>query len=99
FMAVYTPSLMLQDGGPIAEAWGYPVEVAYILLKTVLGVGLWGVAMVGYFLDRTNIVERTLAFAAGVALIVAMPLSDELGFALALTFGAMHWLRLRKVLA
>ncbi|WP_378947885.1 TRAP transporter permease [Paracoccus sp. R86501] len=99
FMAVYTPSLMLQDGGPIAEAWGYPVEVAYILLKTVLGVGLWGVAMVGYFLDRTNVVERTLAFAAGVALIVAMPLSDELGFALALVFGAMHWLRLRKVVA
>ncbi|RJE79433.1 TRAP transporter permease [Paracoccus sp. JM45] len=99
FMAVYTPSLMLQDGGPIAAQWGYPVEVAYILLKTVLGVGLWGVAMVGYFLDRTNVVERTLAFAAGVALIVAMPLSDELGFALALAFGAMHWLRLRKVVA
>ena len=99
FMAVYTPSLMLQDGGPIAAQWGYPVEVIYILLKTVLGVGLWGVAMVGYFLDRTNVVERTLAFAAGVALIVAMPLSDELGFALALVFGAMHWLRLRKVVA
>ncbi|WP_108503299.1 TRAP transporter permease [Paracoccus indicus] len=99
FMAVYTPSLMLQDGGPIADAWGYPVEVAYILLKTVLGVGLWGVAMVGYFLDRTNVVERTLAFAAGVSLIVAMPMSDELGFALALTFGALHWLRLRRVVA
>jgi TRAP transporter 4TM/12TM fusion protein len=99
FMAVYTPSLMLQDGGPIAATWGYPVEVAYILLKTVLGVGLWGVAMVGYFLDRTNVVERTLAFAAGVALIVAMPLSDELGFALALVFSAIHWRRLRKVAA
>ncbi|OJH44023.1 TRAP transporter permease [Paracoccus sp. SM22M-07] len=99
FMAVYTPSLMLQDGGPIAATWGYPVEVAYILLKTVLGVGLWGVAMVGYFLDRTNIVERVLAFAAGVSLIVAMPLSDELGFGLALAFGAMHWLRLRRVVA
>ncbi|WP_111559958.1 TRAP transporter permease [Paracoccus sediminilitoris] len=99
FMAVYTPSLMLQDGGPIAATWGYPIEVAYILLKTVLGVGLWGVAMVGYFLDRTNIVERVLAFAAGVSLIVAMPLSDELGFGLALAFGAMHWLRLRRVVA
>src|SRR5690606_618055 len=28
FMAVYTPALMLQDAGPMAEAWGYPVEVA-----------------------------------------------------------------------
>ena len=25
FMAVYTPALMLQDAGPIAAAWGYPV--------------------------------------------------------------------------
>ncbi|MBU2957288.1 TRAP transporter permease [Paracoccus sp. 1_MG-2023] len=95
FMAVYTPSLMLQDGGAIADAWGYPVEVGYILLKTVLGIGLWGIAVVGFFLDRTNILERALAMAGGVALILAMPMTDEIGFALAAAFLAAHVLRLR----
>ena len=33
FMAVYTPALMLQDAGPMAESFGYPVEVAYIVAK------------------------------------------------------------------
>ncbi|WP_282603526.1 TRAP transporter permease [Paracoccus sp. PARArs4] len=96
FMAVYTPSLMLQDGGAIAEAWGYPVEVAYVLLKTVLGIGLWGIAVVGFFLNRTTIPERLLAMAGGVSLILAMPLSDQIGFGLAAAFLAAHVLRTRK---
>lgn len=96
FMAVYTPSLMLQDGGAIAEAWGYPVEVVYVLLKTVLGIGLWGIAVVGFFLDRTTIPERLLAMAGGVSLILAMPLSDQIGFGLAAAFLAAHVLRTRK---
>src|SRR5690606_30653606 len=32
FMAVYSPALMLQSGGAMAEAWGFPVAVAYILV-------------------------------------------------------------------
>ncbi|MFN3276171.1 MAG: TRAP transporter permease [Paracoccus sp. (in: a-proteobacteria)] len=96
FMAVYTPSLMLQDGGPIAEAYGYPVEVAFILLKTVLGVGLWGIAVVGYLLHRTTVAERLLALAGGVSLILALPNSDAIGFGLALAFMVAHWLRLRR---
>lgn len=99
FMAVYTPSLMLQDGGAIAEAYGYPVEVAFILLKTVLGVGLWGIAVVGYLLHRTTVAERLLALAGGVSLILALPNSDAIGFGLALAFVAAHWLRLRRARA
>src|SRR5690606_21651599 len=30
FMAVSTPALMLPDAGPVAAAWGYPVEVVYV---------------------------------------------------------------------
>ncbi|WP_304616293.1 TRAP transporter permease [Paracoccus sp. (in: a-proteobacteria)] len=96
FMAVYTPSLMLQDGGAIAESWGYPVEVAFVLLKTVLGVGLWGVAVVGYLFDRTTLPERLLALGAGVSLILALPNSDAAGFGLALAFLAAHGLRVRR---
>ncbi|RJL04924.1 TRAP transporter permease [Paracoccus aestuarii] len=96
FMAVYTPSLMLQDGGAIAEAWGYPVEVAFVLVKTVVGVGLWGVAVVGYLFGRTTLGERLLAMAAGVSMILALPNSDAIGFGLALAFLAAHGLRLRR---
>lgn len=96
FMAVYTPSLMLQDGGAIAEAYGYPVEVAYVLLKTVMGVALWGIAVVGYFLARTTLPERALAMAAGVSLILSLPMSDAAGFVLALVFLALHVLRVRR---
>ncbi|WP_145109418.1 TRAP transporter permease [Cereibacter sediminicola] len=96
FMAVYTPALMLQDAGPIAEAWGYPVEVIYIFLKALLAIGLWGVAVVGQFIGRANLFERALALAAGVSLILAMPVTDEAGFGLALLFALVHWLRLRR---
>lgn len=96
FMAVYTPSLMLQDGGAIAEAWGYPVEVAYVLAKTVLGVGMGGIAVVGYLWDRTTLIERGIALAAAVSLILAMPGTDQAGFVLAALFLVIHGLRTRR---
>ena len=63
FMAVFTPSLMLQDGGAIAASFGYPVEVVYVLVKACLGIGLWGAAVVG-FLARS---DAALGAAAGGA--------------------------------
>ncbi|MEZ5476054.1 MAG: TRAP transporter permease [Thiolinea sp.] len=58
FMAVYTPALMLQDGGPLAAQIGYPLAVAYIVLKAVLAIGLWGAAVIGYLLGPLNWLER-----------------------------------------
>ena len=83
FMAVYTPSLMLQDAGPMAAAFGYPVEVAYVLFKACLAIGLWGMAVVGFLTVRTFLWERMLAVIAGVSLVLALPATDEIGFALA----------------
>lgn len=95
FMAVYTPALMLQDGGSIAASFGYPVEVIYIFAKACLGIALWGVAVVGHLFGRAVWWERALAFAAGVSLILAIPLTDEIGFCLALLFLVLHWWRTR----
>jgi len=95
FMAVYTPSLMLQDGGAMAAQFGYPVEVAYIVFKTVLAIGLWGVAVVGYLFRPTNLLERLAAFGIGVLLVLALPWTDEAGFALALMLVGQHWWRSR----
>ena len=90
FMAVYTPALMLQDGGPMAAEWGYWVEVVYIVFKACAGIALWGVAVVGYLFGPASWWERLAAFAAGVLLILELPLTDEAGFALAVAAIAAH---------
>jgi len=96
FMAVFTPSLMLQDGGAMAQMLGYPVEVAYVVAKTVIAIALWGLAVVGYLHMPLRWYERALAFAGGVSLIVALPISDEIGFGLAVLVAVLIWLRGRK---
>jgi TRAP transporter 4TM/12TM fusion protein len=95
FMAVFTPALMLQDGGAIAASLGYPVEVLYILLKACLAIGLWGAAVVGFLFAPMPIWERLLAAAAAGFLVAALPWTDETGFALAALVLATHWWRLR----
>jgi TRAP-type uncharacterized transport system fused permease subunit len=99
FMAVYTPALMLQDGGPIAEALGYWVEVAYIVVKACFGIALWGMAVVGFLLGRALWWERIVAFAAGVLMILYLPLTDEAGFALGIGIVVVHWWRVRRLTA
>nr|CAD6606037.1 C4-dicarboxylate ABC transporter [Rhizobium sp. TCK] len=96
FMAVYTPALMLQDAGPIAAAWGYPVEVAYIFVKACFGIALWGVAVVGFLFAPLAMWERVLAFAAGASVVLALPWTDELGWALGIIMVGQHWLRARR---
>lgn len=95
FMAVYTPALMLQDGGPVASAIGYAPAVAYVTLKATLALGLWGVAVIGWLGRPLGLALRGLAMAAAFSLIAALPLTDEAGFALAALFGALVWWRAR----
>ncbi|EDP61384.1 TRAP transporter, 4TM/12TM fusion protein [alpha proteobacterium BAL199] len=97
FMAVYTPALMLQDGGPLSEAFGYPVAVAYIVFKTTLAIGLWGAAVIGFLRIRMLVWERVVATLAAFCLIAALPITDEIGFALAALSIAGHWWRSRPV--
>nr|WP_244423620.1 TRAP transporter permease [Nitratireductor pacificus] len=95
FMAVYTPALMLQDGGPLAEAIGYYPAVAYIVFKTLVAIALWGAAVIGFLRARLAIWERLLAAVAAFTLVAALPITDEIGFALAALFAGVHWYRTR----
>lgn len=88
FMAVYTPALMLQAGGPLADAIGYWPAVAYIVLKTVICIGLWGAAVIGWLGRPLGWPLRLLGVVAAGTLIAALPLTDEIGFALAAAFVA-----------
>ncbi|MGE4218052.1 MAG: TRAP transporter permease [Alphaproteobacteria bacterium] len=96
FMAVYAPALMLQDGGPLAQEIGYPAAVAYIVFKAVVAIGLWGAAAIGFLSRPMALCERALAAAAAFSLVLALPVTDEIGFALAATVLALHWWRGRR---
>lgn len=95
FMAVYTPALMLQPGGALADSIGFYPAVVYIVFKTALAISLWGAAVVGFLRTRLAWWERFLATAAAFALVAAIPVSDQLGFALALIFLVQNWYRNR----
>ncbi|MBD8573917.1 TRAP transporter permease [Pseudomonas syringae] len=88
FMAVYNPALMLQGD----SLW----MTAYMLVKTMLAVGLWGMASTGYLQQKMPAWERLLSFAAGALLVVALPLTDEIGFALGIVIILQHVWRSRQ---
>lgn len=88
YMAVYSPALMLQGGDFI--------DVAYIVIKAVLAIGLWAAGITGFLLIRINIIERIYIILAAVLLIAATSWSDQLGFAATALFLVWHWLRSRN---
>jgi TRAP-type uncharacterized transport system fused permease subunit len=96
FMAVYTPALMLQDGGPLASQIGYWPAVVYIVAKAVLAIGLWGAAVIGWMGRPLALWQRALAGLAAGMLVAALPATDGIGFALVAVFAAQHLL-LRRV--
>lgn len=96
FMAVYTPALMLQDGGALTEAIGFWPAVVYIVFKASLSIMLWGAAVIGYLRGHLAFWERIVATVAAFMLIMAMPITDEVGFAMAAAFLGWHWWRTRE---
>jgi len=87
FMAVYNPSLMLQGD----SLW----MTAYMVIKAAFAITLWGMASIGYLKGRLAWWERLVAFAAGATLIMALPATDEIGYALGVLLIAQHLWRSR----
>ena len=62
FISVYSPSLMLQDGGWVAAQFGfYWVEVVWVFFKACVVIGMSGVAAIGYFFPRPHLAGGTRA--------------------------------------
>jgi TRAP-type uncharacterized transport system fused permease subunit len=83
FMAVYAPTLMLQPGDPTAAAIGFLPAVFYAVGKALLAILLWAAALAGFLKGPMQLWERAGAIVAASVLVLALPWTDELGFALA----------------
>jgi len=91
FMAVYDSALMLQGD----SVWA----CVYVVLKAAFAIGLWGAASIGYLNGPLAWWERVLALVVGALLIVAMPYTDQVGFALGLLLLGQHLWRSRRAVA
>ncbi|TCT12017.1 TRAP transporter 4TM/12TM fusion protein [Tepidamorphus gemmatus] len=96
YMAVYAPTLMLQPGGPLAAAIGFWPAVAYNVFKALLAISLWGATAIGFAGVRLAWWERLWAFAGAALLIVALPITDEIGLAACFAFVGWVWWRNRR---
>lgn len=89
YMAVYSPALMLQgEGGAVAVAW--------VTFKALVAVGLWGMAAIGHLWGPLRAWERVWALLAAALLVVALPITDELGLGAAAALLLWHWHRQRR---
>ncbi|PPC75901.1 C4-dicarboxylate ABC transporter [Pokkaliibacter plantistimulans] len=88
YMAVYSPALMLQGDSYMATA--------YVVVKALIAIGLGGAASIGFLFERLRWWERCWAAVAALSLVVALPATDEAGFALSASFIAWHWWRRRQ---
>jgi TRAP transporter 4TM/12TM fusion protein len=88
YMAVYAPALMLQAG-----TW---FDTAYIVVKAIVAIGLWGAASIGFLGTRMTWPERIAAAASAFLLVVALPVTDEVGFALGAALVLFHRARNRR---
>ena len=95
FMVVYEPVIMLQAGGPLSEKFGFWPAFAYMFIKALLSILLWGAAAIGHLRTPLNMWERIWAFAAIALMLATYPYSDELGFAACAAFLAWHFWRSR----
>ncbi len=89
YMAVYDNALMLQGDWTLAA-------VAYIVFKALVSIALWGAAAIGHLFAPLNWLERLIAAAAAFFLVAALPLTDEIGFAIAALFLGWHGWRGRR---
>ena len=89
YMAVYAPALMLQGG-----TWW---DTGYVVFKALVAIALWGDTAIGFWMAPLNGFERLWAFVAAAFLVVALPVSDEIGLGMALVLVLWHGLRARRI--
>src|SRR5258707_2726952 len=91
FVFVYSPALMLQAGDPMAVQLGFYGAVVFATFKALVAIGLFGIVAIGFLFTRLTLLERAVAFIAGLCLLGDFPFSDMIGFALAAAILLWQW--------
>jgi TRAP-type uncharacterized transport system fused permease subunit len=91
FMWVYDPSLMLQGDWTV-------LSVAYVVVKALFSIGLWGGAAIGHLFGPLSWIDRAIATTAAFLVIADIPWTDEAGFALGIAFLFYQRWKSRRVL-
>ena len=89
YMAVYSPALMMQN-------YSHFGEVAFVVVKAIVAIVLWGAGATGFLLSRLNWIERVYVVIAAAMLVWANPLSDQIGALLTVLFLVWHGIRTKQ---
>jgi TRAP-type uncharacterized transport system fused permease subunit len=76
---------------------GTLLDTAYVVIKAIIAILLWGAASIGYLRAPLNWAERIFVTIAAFLLVVAIPWTDEVGFALCALFVVWHLFRTRAL--
>ena len=88
YMAVYSPALMLQTG----DVW----DTVWIVFKALVAIAMWGAGAIGFLVGPLSWWERAWAIVAASFLVVALPLTDEIGLGAVAVFVIWHLWRTRR---
>ncbi len=66
-------------------------------VPTLATVVAWGAGAIGFLFGRLNWVERVVAIVSASFLVVALPLTDEIGLGAVAVFLAWHWWRTHQL--
>ena len=91
FVFVYSPSLMLQPGDPMAAQLGFYGAVAFATFKALVAIGLFGMVAIGFLFTRLTLLERGIAFIAALCLLGDFRFSDTAGFVVATACIFWQW--------
>lgn len=89
YMAVYSPALMMQN-------YSHFGEVAFVVVKAIVAIVLWGAGATGFLLSRLNWIERVYVIIAAAMLVWTNPLSDQIGALLTVLFLVWHGIRTKQ---
>lgn len=85
FMFVLNPVLLMD---------GTPLEIIYSIFTALIGITILAIGTMGIMVIKAGMIERIIAFAAAITLIVPGALSDLIGFGLFVLLALIHWRRM-----
>jgi TRAP transporter 4TM/12TM fusion protein len=91
FVFVYSPSLMLQAGDPVAAELGFYGAVALATFRALVAIGLFGMMAIGFLFTKMTLAERGVALIAALCLLGDFRFSDTVGLVLTVAIVLWQW--------